>query len=345
MSAKTKKTTNIRRQEEGPLSHLIPPAWASDDYINRKIGGKRDVDILAKARTMRMNTLIYGPTGPGKTSAVLAYCAEFQRPFYSVPCNGAIDTRQLFGSWVPTEEAGRYERQEGPVTLMVRNGGVLYLDEMNFMPPRIAASMHSLLDKRRTLQLVEFGNEVIVAHDDFQVIGSYNPDYEGTRPLNEAFKNRFGLKLFFDYDQKIEVKLVSSDVLLAIAGLLRESHNSGEIETPVSTNMLMEFEDIAYDIGFDFAVENFLNAFSPAERSSVKEVLTLHRVKLESDFNGNNGIPDAPTLPELKKMTVAELKGIAAEWEIDVSSPPFNKAGLFNKVAEGLGLIDGRDAE
>jgi len=338
----SEKTTTSEKSSH-PLNSLVPPAWLAEEYINRKIGGKRDVEILDKARTMKMNTIIFGPTGPGKTSCVLAYAAEFIIPFYSVSCNGAIDPRQLFGSWVPTEEAGRYVWQDGPVTQMVREGGVLLLNEVNFMPPRIAASMYSLLDKRRTLSLIEHHNEVIVAHDNFQVIADYNPDYEGTRPLNEAFKNRFGLKLFFDYDIEIETELVSSDALLTLAKVLRDSHRTGEIETPISTNMLMEFEDIAYDIGFDFAVENFLNAFSTEERAAVKEVVTLHRAGLESDFNGEDEDgdfledgSDVPTSDELKAMTISELKLTAKDFQIDISGGPYNKGALFSKVLQGL---------
>lgn len=341
MSAKTK--TAPSRQSDSPLSNLVPAKFLADEYINRTIGGKRDVEILAQARSMKMNSLIFGPTGPGKTSCVLAYAAEYDIPFYSVSCNGAVDPRQLFGSWVPTEEAGIYVWQDGPVTMMVRNGGVLLLNEVNFMPPRIAASMYSLLDKRRTLSLIEHYNEVIVAHDNFQVIADYNPDYEGTRPLNEAFKNRFALKLFFDYEPSIEAELVSSDALLALATTLRDSHKTGEIETPISTNMLMEFEDIAYDIGFDFAIENFLNAFTSSERPAIREVVALHRYNLEQDFDDNNSDADNTddgeyTLDELKLMSVNELKQVAAE--IGLSSlSGLNKAQLFDVVARELSLI------
>lgn len=325
MSAKTKTT---RKSASSLWDELVPPSWLATDYLNRSYPTgettQRDVDILALAKKMRMNTLIYGPTGPGKTSCVLAYCAEFGIPFYSVSCNGAVEPRQLFGSYVPTEEAGKYVWQDGPVTTMVRNGGVLLLNEVNFMPPRIAAALYSLTDKRRTLYLMEH-NEVIVAHDDFQVIADFNPDYEGTRPLNEAFKNRFAVKLYFDYDTVIEQQLVNSDALLRLAGLLRASHKVGDLVTPISTNMLMEFEDIVEDIGLEFAVENFLNAFALDERASVQEVIELQRISLESDFlkdddsDGTSDLADDefPYTPEdLKLMTLLELKDIALDYDI-----------------------------
>lgn len=346
MSAKTS-----RRNASHPLADLVPPKWFSEEYIPRKYksseGEVRDVDLLAKAKKMKKNTLIFGPTGPGKTSCVFAYAAEFEIPLYSVSCNGAIEPRQLFGSWVPTEQAGVYKWEDGVVTKLMRYGGLFFINEINFMPPRVAASLYSVTDKRRTLTLLEHHNEVIVAHEDFQVIADYNPDYEGTRPLNEALKNRFAVKMFFDYDPVIEKELIAGETLLVLASLLRESHKVGEISTPISTNMLMEFEDISMDIGFDFAVENFLNAFSLDERPAVMEVMTLHRASLEADYTTD---PDSDkialvsaddpyaglTKAGLSKMTVVQLHELADDFNIDLGDEKLAKGQLVAIIAAEL---------
>ena len=267
------------------LKALVPSNEEYEAYISRTINGKWDLDLLQYARSTKHNVMLFGPTGSAKTTAVRAYAAREKLPFYSVPCNGAIEPTQLFGKWVPTETAGQLEWMDGPVTRLVREGGVLLVDEVNFATAAFLAVLHPLLDSRRVLSLLDHEGEVIRAHPEFQVVAAYNPRYRGTRPLNEAFLNRFAMKLPFPYLPEVEKELVQiAPTLIDVATQLRRSHDQGEINTPVSTNMLMEFEDFAQDLGYAWASENFLSAFQPEERAAVKNVLELHQDELVSQF-------------------------------------------------------------
>lgn len=264
------------KQKHG-LSHLVPDALFAQEYVSRKFDGIRDVDLLRYAREARKNVMLFGPTGPGKTSLVLAYCAADQVPLVTVQCHGAVDPNTFWGGLVIDQETGALKGwQDSEVTEVVRHGGVLYLDEVNFLPSKVAATFHGLLDKRRQITLLDKGNEVIKAHPHLQVVVAYNPDYEGTRPLNAAFKNRFPMKLRFDYDPVIERELLCLPVMQDVAHKLRAAHHAGDLETPISTNMLIEFEELAIDLGREFAVTNFLNAFVDEERGAVAEVLDLY---------------------------------------------------------------------
>lgn len=274
-----RKPAATKVKEVGPLDHLIPEKIFADEYIPRVIEGIRDADLLRYANDAGNNVLIYGPTGPGKTSLVLAYAAEDRKPVATVQCNGAVDPNTFWGSWQP-DALGRLEWVYSEITEVIRHGGVLYLDEVNFLPPKVAAVFHGLLDKRRQITIPERGNEVIKAHPGLLIICSYNPDYEGTRPLNPAFKNRFKMKLRFDYEPAVEKELVCVPVMLDLATKLRTQHKTGELDTPVSTNMLIEFEELAVDLGLAFAKENFLNAFTEEERGAVEEVFNNHYDKI-----------------------------------------------------------------
>lgn len=268
------------------LNHLVPDMLFADEYVSRTIKGVKDIDLLRYAREARKNVLLFGPTGPGKTSLVLAYAATDKLPLVTIQANGAVDPNTFFGSWQPDPEdieGRRIKWVDSDITEVIRHGGVLYINEANFMPPKVAAVFHGL-DKRRQVNILEKGNEVVVASPELQLIIDYNPDYEGTRPLNAAFKNRFTIKVRFDYDPEIEKQLVYLPVMLEVATKLRNSHRAGDIETPVSTNMLIEFEELAVDLGLDFALENFLNAFHEDERASVRDVLELHKTTITSQL-------------------------------------------------------------
>lgn len=271
---------------EHPLADRIPKRWMADSYVSREFDGVRDIDVLDTARKLKWNTLIYGPTGPGKTSCVYAYGAEKGIPVINIACNGAVDPATMFVQPVWNED-GSVTNVESEVTTCIRYGGILYFDEVNSLPPRIAMVTHGLLDLRRTVTISQLGNLAIPAHADCQVIASYNPDYVGTKPLNQAFKNRFGLQLPFEYDLELEAQIVQAiPSLLDLAKMLRDSCDKGDIMTPVGPNMLLEFEVLAEQFGVDFAVSMFVNRFEVSERMAVRTTVGDHfidRIRADVD--------------------------------------------------------------
>ena len=157
----------------------------------------------------------------------------------------------------------------------------------------MAATFHGLLDKRRAITILEKGNEVVEAHPDLQIVVAYNPDYEGTKPLNYAFKNRFRVKIRLDYDPGVEASLLCLPIIQEVAAKLRSSHKAGDLETPISTNMLLEFESLAIDLSYAFAVDNFINAFGEDERQPVKEVFDLYADRIRDQLKEVAALADA----------------------------------------------------
>lgn len=264
----------------------VPDRKYLDTYINRTIDGQRDFDVYDFALDNKMNILIEGDTGTGKTSSVVAYAAYKNLPFYSISSSRASDPSQLFGKYIIDEVTGKFVWQDGPVTDIVRHGGALLINEITFLPDGIASSLFGLFDKRRKIDLVDHKGEVIYAPDDFIVFADYNlgDAYHGTRPLNAALENRFALRLCFDYDTDIEAKLVKSPALLKVAKQFRAQVAKGEFDTPISTNMLVEFEQVAFALGVPFACANFANKFHSRVRPAIKQVFETHKSNIESDF-------------------------------------------------------------
>ncbi len=289
--ATAKKTTtdvaierNLDFPQLGPDDLILEP-YLYDEYVPRDVGGLTDLELFDKAREMRHNVLLYGPTGPGKTSAVMAYAAQHKLPFYSIPCNGAMEPRHIIGGVVaiPSNGGVTYEWRDGPGIVVARNNGVLFLDEVNFMHPRIGGFLHPVLDKRRQFQLLDHGGEIVDIGDTL-VVAAMNPSYAGTRPLNAAFRNRFAIQVEYTYDREIEESLVEYGILLELGNALRERHANNDIQTPVSTNMLMEFEDFATSIGIPFAMLNFQRHFDGAEQAVVEQVLELWSRRIYDAF-------------------------------------------------------------
>lgn len=306
-------TTRTRKKSAPahPLAHLIPSMEAADEYVSRDVYGVRDIDLLRYAKEAGKHVLMSGPTGLGKSHCVAAYCATDKIPLVVIEAKDGIDPNTFFGGYVPKDGAdvdeiltvmdtvtktmpkgtspevimqvtmatvgqSKFEWVLSDVVHVLTEGGCLFVDECNFMRPRVSATFHRVM-RERQFSVLEQGNKLYTVHPDTQIVAAYNDGYEGTYPLNQAFRNRFGLKLELDYDPDVEGQLLCMPVLLEIATKLR---NSDEIETPVSTNSLVEFEELSIDLGLPFATKNFVAMFSPDEKQPVQAVMALYEQQI-----------------------------------------------------------------
>jgi nitric oxide reductase NorQ protein len=307
-SSKSATTPFLPQQEPAPTQTIaahdealepvfqlasVPPMERAKEYVNRDITGLQDFEIYDKARENKLDVLIYGPTGPGKTSSVVAWAAARKLRMATVSGNAALEPSQLIGKYIPDGKGG-FMWIDGPVTDVVRNGGVLCLDEVNFISPKIYTVLYSLLDARRALILLDHKGETIEAHKDLTIFATMNPSYIGTTPLNFAFRNRFAIQIPWDYDDKVEAKLVNSQAILTLAKQLRNEAAKGELETPISTNMLMELERFVSIFGHDFAVSNFVAHFDDEEQEKVRLVMTTHEHNIKADFEPVTAVIEQP---------------------------------------------------
>lgn len=269
------KETQITFSPQLPVSDEMKKYIPQQNgYLPRRFGKFTDIEILEKCYETKSFVLIYGETGTGKTHLVRDFAFRKHLPYARVNLNGGVTADELIGHWVPNPEGG-FRWQDGILTTFVRNGGVIALDEVNSCPAEILFSLHSLTDDERTLTLISKDSEVVVAHPNFFLVATMNPDYEGTKPLNAAFKDRFKVKLNFEYNDKIEKKLISNTKLLDLADKLRVMKNKGEIVTPISTRMLLYYENNVKLFSTSLAIDLFLNNFEVYEKEAIKNVIEL----------------------------------------------------------------------
>lgn len=303
--------------------------WAKE-YINRKVvGNLTDFEVYDYANKNDMNVLIEGHAGSGKTMSVQAYASARGMRYFNVACHIGLEASHLIGRWIPTAD-GHFRWQDGAVTEIVRNGGVLLFNEINFAPERFLTFIFSLLDYRREIQLMENGGEVIRAHKDLVIIADMNPDYRGTRPLNQALADRFAVRLSFPYDKPIEQKLLGNKALVDMANQLRDEFNKGTLLTPVSTRSLVAFVKHAKEFGMDFATYTYVNSFEgDEERSSVRLVVNTHRDNIAQELGlevtnkasvfGNSNLEQAIANTEVGAQ-VASYEAVVADTDSDVTA-------------------------
>ena len=255
------------------------------NYVERTFAnGRTETQIYDYALRNREVVSLIGDAGTGKTTSAMRYAGLRGLRFYKVSFNAGVESSQLFGKLLPTQE-GKLAWQDGGFTECWRNGNaVILLDELSFIVAKQSGVLMPTMDNTKTLTLLDNKGEVIPMGDNVLLVCAYNENYRGNNKLNQAFADRFNHKLLFEYDTEIEKKFIPSSTLLSLASQMRADSIAGVYETPISTRLLKNFVKYAKDLGYEYAVDNFLANFSVDERASVKLLLEAHRHNLEAEL-------------------------------------------------------------
>ncbi|MCP4981081.1 MAG: CbbQ/NirQ/NorQ/GpvN family protein [Gammaproteobacteria bacterium] len=168
-----------------------------------------EVEIYSAAYQVRMPVMLKGPTGCGKSRFVEYMAWKLQKPLISVACTEDMTASDLVGRYLLDINGTRW--QDGPLTVAARIGAICYLDEIVEARQDTTVVIHPLTDHRRELPLEKKG-ELVKAHEDFQVVISYNPGYQSLmKDLKQSTKQRFG-GIDFDYPEAdIETEIVAHE--------------------------------------------------------------------------------------------------------------------------------------
>ena len=227
---------------------------------------KDEIDIFERCWAEQIPILLKGPTGCGKTRFV-EYMAwrlgqrvlkvhgngeteirDYKSgvgSLFTVSCHEDLTARDLTGRYIM--KGGEAIWVDGPATMAVKEGGILYLDEVVEARKDVAVAIHPLTDYRRLLPIEALGIQ-LEAPKTFMVVVSYNPGYQSIRKnLKPSTKQRF-VAMDFDYPpQAKETQIIAteSDVTADLASKLVQLGNdirsisNIDLEEGVSTRSLV----------------------------------------------------------------------------------------------------------
>ena len=259
-----------------------------------------EVDDLTAIIRARLNALLTGPTGCGKTHLVQHVAKKLNRPVYTIQGGaGATFERIVAKDALESAPSGATitvrPSANAPQTWSVlpramadSRGGILYLDEPNGTPNDVLFYLFSAMDHRRTITFDD--GTSLKAHPDFVVVGAMNEGYSGTGLLNAAFRDRSEVLDMHYLPKAREIKLLVSrhgidkelaQKLVMVAHDLRAARSTKAIKTDIGTRSLLACaklinEGMAVKSALTCSVVNKVPSQFLNERKAVTDIIAAY---------------------------------------------------------------------
>jgi nitric oxide reductase NorQ protein len=170
------------------------------------------IDVIDKAFEKELFVLIIGPKGTGKTSLVMEYATQKSKKLESI--NFSLRTRESHLVGTKNLVDGNIGFDEGILVKSMKEGNILYLDEINAAEADVLLRLDEALDDRRQIVLKESDGRIIKAKNSWFVIATINPlTHVGTKELPPQLLSRFPVRIRLDYPpEDIEYQIIKKHV-------------------------------------------------------------------------------------------------------------------------------------
>lgn len=206
----------------------------------------KEAEVFEQCYKNKIPVLLKGPTGTGKSRFVEFMAFQLSKNLITISCHEETSSTDLIGRFII--KGAETIWLDGPLTTAVKEGAIIYLDEIAEARPDVIVAIHSLTDHRRELFIDKLG-QTIKAHVDFMLVASFNPGYQrGFKELKPSTRQRFAA-LSFNYPAaKIEAEIIVNETaldettakqLVSIGNKIRNLKELGLTET-VSTRLLID---------------------------------------------------------------------------------------------------------
>jgi nitric oxide reductase NorQ protein len=206
----------------------------------------KEIEVFEHSYKNKIPFLLKGPTGTGKSRFIEYMAYKLDKKLITISCHEETSSTDLIGRYII--KGAETIWLDGPLTVAIKEGAIIYLDEIAEARPDVIVAIHSLTDHRRELFIDKLGITV-KSHKDFMLVASFNPGYQrGFKELKPSTRQRFVATSFAYPESKIEAEILVNETeielsiakkLVNIATKIRNLTELGLTET-VSTRLLVD---------------------------------------------------------------------------------------------------------
>jgi len=135
----------------------------------------KEIDVFEHTYKNKLPFLLKGPTGTGKSRFIEFMAYRLDKKLITIACHEETSSTDLIGRYII--KGAETIWLDGPLTTAVKEGAIIYLDEIAEARPDVIVAIHSLTDHRRELFIDKLG-VTVKAHEDFLLVASFNPGYQ-----------------------------------------------------------------------------------------------------------------------------------------------------------------------
>jgi magnesium chelatase subunit D len=156
------------------------------------VGLRREREVLTVALATGRHVVIEGPPGTGKSTLLRSIARKNGRAVVFVEGNAELTPARLIGQFDPAQVLAEGYRPasfvDGPLLTAMREGGLLYLEELNRVPEETLNVLITVLAEGE-IAVPRLGP--VRAGPDFRLIAAMNPfDAIGTARVSQAIADR-----------------------------------------------------------------------------------------------------------------------------------------------------------
>ncbi len=222
-----------------------------DNVSKKVIGKKKELELVLATMFSEGHVLLEGVPGVAKTLMAKTIARSLGMDFKRVQGTPDMLPSDIIGVQIFDPSRQGFVFKKGPVFT-----NILFVDEINRMPPKTQAALLEAMQERQ----VTIEGKTYRLPSPFLVIATMNPiEIEGTFPLSEAQVDRFLSKIIIGYPSVDE----TVEILMRYYDIVREE----DVKPVLAQKEILDIIDTAKKIRADKNVLKYIALIVEATRS------------------------------------------------------------------------------